>query len=120
LDLDRNRRGTILCLAVKYRLRILHMGRYELIRDRDDRKYKILKLEQGRCGRIRQNVIGIHLAICCTKNKYVNIVIWNEDLEDKRNKESIGGGGKISISKEDVILKCLERKTERHEFLNSK
>jgi hypothetical protein len=49
LDIDRNRRrGTILYLAVKYRLRILYMGRYELIRDRYDRKYKIPKLEQGR------------------------------------------------------------------------
>jgi len=49
LDLDRSRRrGTILCLAVKYRLRILHMGRYELTRDWDDRKYKISNLEQGR------------------------------------------------------------------------
>jgi hypothetical protein len=50
----------------------------------------------------------------------VIIVIWNEDLVDERNKESTGGGGKISIPKEDVILKCLERKTGRYELLNSK
>jgi hypothetical protein len=42
---SRQKYETILCLAVKYWLRILHMGRYELIRDRDDRKYKIPKLE---------------------------------------------------------------------------
>jgi hypothetical protein len=62
----------------------------------------------------------MHLAICCTKNKYVNIVVWNGDLEDKRNKESIGGGGNMSVSKEDVILKYLERKSGRYKFLNSK
>jgi hypothetical protein len=51
------------------------------------------------------------MAICCTKNKYVNIVVWNGDVENKLNKESIEGGGNVSISKVDVILKCLERKT---------
>jgi hypothetical protein len=60
------------------------------------------------------------LAICGTKNKYVNIVVWNGDLEVKRNKDSTGGGGKMSISKENVILKYIERKTGRYEFLNSK
>jgi len=49
MDLDRNRRrGRVLCLAVKYWLRILHMDSYELIRHRYDRKFKIPKLEQGR------------------------------------------------------------------------
>jgi len=62
----------------------------------------------------------MHLTICCTKNKYVDVVVWNGNLEDTRNKESIGGGGKMSVSKEDVLLKCLERKSGRYEFLNSK
>jgi hypothetical protein len=42
------------------------------------------------------------VAICCTK-KYVNIV-WNWDLEEQWNKESIGGGGKMSIAKENVVF----------------
>jgi hypothetical protein len=38
----------------------------------------------------------------------VNIVVWNGDLEDKRNNEIIGGGGgKMSISKEDVIFEVV-------------
>jgi len=41
-------------------------------------------------------------------------------MEDKRNKESTGVGGKMSVSKEDAILKCLGRKRRRYEFLNSK
>jgi len=36
------------------------------------------------------------------------------------NKESTEFGGKMSLSKEDAILNCLERKRRRYEFLKSK
>jgi len=39
----------------------------------------------------------------------VNIVVWNRDPEGKGNKDSIGGGGKMSVSKEDVILKVFRK-----------